>query len=174
MTASAAMLALLMGCAKAPDADTAASTASADSSDTANSADSAVAHDEHATEATAMTLPRTPAPAGATVSIVSPKDGETVTTPVRVVFGVTGMGLAPAGENVANAGHHHLLVDTELANAGLPIPADDKHLHYGKAQTEAMVALTPGKHTLQLVMGDYLHIPFDPVIASQTITINVN
>ncbi|MDQ2639596.1 MAG: DUF4399 domain-containing protein [Pseudomonadota bacterium] len=119
-------------------------------------------------------MARTPAPAGAKVFIVSPKDGETVTTPVKVVFGISGMGLAPAGEKNDNAGHHHLLVDTDLPDPSLPIPADDKHVHFGKAQTEGEVALAPGHHTLQLVLGDYLHIPFDPVIASQKITINVN
>ena len=105
--------------------------------------------------------------------IVSPKNGDTVTAPVKVVFGIEGMGLVPAGEKNDTAGHHHLLVDTDLADAGVPIPADDKHLHYGKAQTEAEIALAPGSHTLQLVLGDYLHIPFDPVISSEKITITV-
>ena len=121
-----------------------------------------------------MALTTTAAPAGARVFIVSPKDGETVTTPVRVVFGAENIGLLPAGEKNDMAGHHHLLINTDLADPGIPIPADDRHIHYGKAETEAMVALPPGAHTLQLVMGDYLHIPFDPVIASPKITINVN
>lgn len=162
--ATAATITLLAGCSKAPDSAPAAEAATADTS-----------HTDHAAAAPAATgLARTPAPAGASVFIVSPKDGETVTTPVKVVFGISGMGLAPAGEKNDNAGHHHLLVDTDLANPGLPVPTDDKHLHFGKAQTEAEVALAPGTHTLQLVLGDYLHIPFDPVIASPKITINVN
>jgi len=158
MTAAAVTLALLAACSKAPEEQT--TTAAAETA---------------ATPAAAATaLPRTPAPAGARVFIVSPKDGETVTSPVRVVFGVEGMGVVPAGEQNATAGHHHLLVDTDLADAGVPIPADEHHIHYGKAQTEAMVELAPGSHTLQLVMGDYLHIPFDPVIASPKITVTVN
>jgi hypothetical protein len=160
MAAAAATITLVVGCSKSTEttgpaaADTAAATTD---------------HSEH----TAMALPRTPAPAGARVFIVSPKNGDTVTAPVKVVFGIEGMGLVPAGEKNDTAGHHHLLVDTDLADAGVPIPADEKHLHYGKAQTEAEIALAPGSHTLQLVLGDYLHIPFDPVIASEKITITV-
>ena len=97
----------------------------------------------------------------------------TVSSPAKVVFGIEGMGLAPAGEVNANAGHHHLLVDTDLADPTVPIPADATHIHFGKAQTETTVELTPGKHTLQLVLGDHLHIPFDPVIASEKITVDV-
>lgn len=161
MTAAAATLALLAGCSRAPDA-AAPATADAD-------------HAEHTTETpAAASLPRTPAPADARVFIVSPRDGETVTTPVRVVFGAENIGVVPAGEKNDLAGHHHLLINTDLADPGIPIPADDRHIHYGKAQTEAMVDLPPGTHTLQLVMGDYLHIPFDPVIASPKITITVN
>jgi hypothetical protein len=107
------------------------------------------------------------------VFFVSPKDGESVSSPVKVVFGIEGMGLAPAGEKNDTAGHHHLLVDTDLADPGVPIPADATHIHFGKAQTEATVELMPGKHTLQLVLGDYVHIPFDPVIASEKITVEV-
>lgn len=167
--AATATITLLAACSKAPDNAPAADAAAATS------------HDDHAEHAAtpaatpaATGLARTPAPAGASVFIVSPKDGETVTTPVKVVFGISGMGLAPAGEKNDNAGHHHLLVNMDLANPGLPIPTDDKHLHFGKAQTETEVPLAPGTHTLQLVLGDYLHIPFDPVIASPKITVNVN
>ncbi len=155
ITAAAATLALLTACSKAPETE--APVAAADAPPAA----------------AATALPRTSAPAGAKVFFVSPKDGETVSSPVKVVFGIEGMGLAPAGEKNDNAGHHHLLVDTDLANPGLPVPTDDKHLHFGKAQTEAEVALAPGTHTLQLVLGDYLHIPFDPVIESEKITVEV-
>ena len=159
ITAAAATLALLTACSKAPEAE--APVAAAD-------------HTDHAGEApAAAALPRTPAPAGAKVFIVSPKDGETVSSPVKIVFGIEGMGLAPAGEKNDTAGHHHLLVDSDLADAAVPIPADATHIHFGKAQTEASVELTPGKHTLQLVLGDYLHIPFDPVIESEKITVEV-
>jgi hypothetical protein len=152
-TAAVATLALLAACSKAPETEAPAPTAD--------------------TVTPAAALPRTPAPAGARVFIVSPKDGETVSSPVQVVFGIEGMGLAPAGEKNDIAGHHHLLVDAELADPAVPIPADATHIHFGKAQTEATVELTPGKHTLQLVLGDFLHIPFDPVIASEKITVEV-
>lgn len=158
LTAAAATLALLAACSKAPEAQ--APVAAAE-------------HTDHPAEAPAAALPRTPAPAGAKVFIVSPKDGETVSSPVKVVFGIEGMGLAPAGEKNDTAGHHHLLVDTDLADPAVPIPADATHIHFGKAQTEATVELAAGKHTLQLVLGDYLHIPFDPVIASDKITVEV-
>jgi hypothetical protein len=162
MAVAAATITLLAACSKAPETTEPA----ADASAAATTTDTHENHD-------AAALPRTPAPAGATVFIVSPKDGETVTTPVHVVFGISGMALGPALEKNDLAGHHHLLINTDLADASVPIPADDKHVHFGKAQTEGTVALPPGKHTLQLVLGDYLHIPFDPVIASPKITITV-
>ena len=119
-------------------------------------------------------LPRTAAPAGAKVYIVSPKDGSTIKGPVTVVFGLTGMGVAPAGVQMENTGHHHLLIDADLpANLGLPLPATDNIKHFGKGQTETTLDLKPGKHTLQLVLGDHLHTPFMPVIASQKVTITV-
>jgi hypothetical protein len=162
-TVTAATLALLAACSKAPE-----------------TADAAADHEEHADAAAAAPVApavmRKPAPAGASVSIVSPRDGETVSSPVKVVFGITGMTLspaAPAGADVPNTGHHHLLIDTELADPNAPIPADTQHVHFGKAQTEGEVTLAPGTHTLQLVLGDYLHIPFDPVIASPKVTITV-
>ncbi len=117
---------------------------------------------------------RMAAPAGASVYIVSPKDGATVSSPVTVVFGLKGMGIAPAGIKLDATGHHHLLVDTDLpADLNQPLPATEKILHYGKGQTEASVTLPPGKHTLQLVLGDHLHIPLNPVMASQKVTVTV-
>jgi hypothetical protein len=119
-------------------------------------------------------LPRTKSPASAKAYIVSPADGATVKGPVTVVFGLKGMGIAPAGIAFEGAGHHHLLVDTALpANTAQPLPATDKILHFGKGQTETTLTLPPGKHTLQLVLGDMLHIPFDPVVASDVVTITV-
>jgi hypothetical protein len=124
--------------------------------------------------ATLPALPRTASPAGAKVYIVSPADGATVKSPVKVVFGLSGMGVAPAGVQFENAGHHHLLVDAELpAELGQPLPATDNIRHFGKGQTEASIDLKPGKHTLQLVLGDHMHIPFAPVVASPKITITV-
>ena len=122
----------------------------------------------------AATLPRTASPAGAKLYIVSPADGATVKGPFTVVFGLAGMGVAPAGVQFENAGHHHLLIDTDLPKeVGMPLPATDNIRHFGKGQTEATLTLPPGKHTLQLVLGDHMHIPFNPVVASPKITITV-
>ncbi|MGE8068742.1 DUF4399 domain-containing protein [Pseudomonas sp. NPDC089569] len=116
----------------------------------------------------------TPAPKGAEVSIVSPKDGATVPQTVVVKFAVENVALAPAGDVTPNTGHHHLLIDVDkLPAAGQPIPNDAHHMHFGKAQTQAEITLTPGKHTLQLELGDSGHMPFDPPIVSEKITVNV-
>jgi hypothetical protein len=118
---------------------------------------------------------RTPSPAGAKVFIVSPKNGAKVTSPVTVKFGIQGMKVVPAGTKEENSGHHHLLVDTPVPtdlNAPLPtIP--DKVIHFGKAQTETTLMLPPGKHTLQLILGDANHIPHNPPVISKKITITV-
>ena len=117
----------------------------------------------------------TPAPEGAKAYIISPEDGASVKSPVEVVFGLTGMGVAPAGVAKEKTGHHHLLIDTTMEGEALnePIPSDDHHLHFGGGQTEASVELQPGEHTLQLIMGDENHIPHDPPIMSEPITITV-
>lgn len=115
----------------------------------------------------------TKAPAGASVTILEPKNGAIVSSPLTIKFGVTGMELAPAGTDKPNSGHHHLLIDQALADAKGPIPADEHSKHFGKAQTEATIELKPGPHTLQLVLGDKNHIPFDPSIQSEVITITV-
>lgn len=123
---------------------------------------------------TPAALPRTASPAGARVYIVSPASGATVKSPFKVVFGLTGMGIAPAGTQFENTGHHHLLIDTDLPkDMTLPLPADAQHVHFGKGQTETTVTLPPGKHTLQLVLGDHLHIPFNPPVVSEKITVTV-
>lgn len=122
----------------------------------------------------AAALPRQPAPAGAMAYIIEPADGARVTSPVRVVFGLKGVGVAPAGVERSDAGHHHLLVDTGLPeNLALPIPNDERHRHFGGGQTEVELTLTPGRHTLQLLLGDHLHVPHDPPIASNVVTIEV-
>jgi hypothetical protein len=125
--------------------------------------------------ATAVTAQeRTPSPAGAEAYIISPKDGATVKSPVTVVFGLKGMGVAPAGVKFENTGHHHLLIDTDVpADTAAPLPTTDKVKHFGKGQTEASVELSPGKHTLQLVLGDQNHTPHNPPVVSKKITINV-
>ena len=124
--------------------------------------------------ASTAALPRKPAPAGATAYIIEPADGATVSNPVRVVFGLKGIGVAPAGVDRNDAGHHHLLVDTGMPdNLGLPLPNDEQHRHFGGGQTEVELTLTPGQHTLQMVLGDHLHIPHDPPIASSVVSITV-
>lgn len=115
----------------------------------------------------------TAAPEGASVYIISPKHGEVVTTPFKVVFGLSGMGVAPAGMEKAKTGHHHLLIDTDVPNLSRPIPADDNHRHFGGGQTEMVLELTPGEHTLQLLLADHNHVPHNPPVASQQITIMV-
>lgn len=104
---------------------------------------------------------------------ITPTDGETVSGPVRVVFGLRGMGIAPAGVQAPNTGHHHLVIDAPTPPPGKPIPADANHLHFGGGQTETVIELEPGTHTLQLVLGDHLHIPHDPPVVSKKITITV-
>jgi hypothetical protein len=122
----------------------------------------------------AAAIAREPSPAGAEVYIVSPKDGDKVKSPVTVVFGLKGMGVAPAGIKFDNTGHHHLLIDSDLpADLNQPLAATEKSVHFGKGQTEASVTLPPGKHTLQLVLGDSLHIPHEPPVVSKKITITV-
>jgi hypothetical protein len=118
----------------------------------------------------------TPSPAGAKVFIISPKNGATVSNPVTVKFGIKGMTLAPAGTATANTGHHHLLIDTDPpADLSQPLPAiPDKIVHFGKAQTETTITLTPGKHTLQLLLGDANHVPHNPPVISKKITITVS
>ena len=118
-------------------------------------------------------LPRSAAPLGAKCYIISPADGATVTGPVTVLFGLKGMGVAPAGVQQDKTGHFHLLVDTGLPPLDKPIPKDAQHLHFGGGQTETTLNLSPGKHTLQLLMGDHVHLSFDPPVASEVITITV-
>ena len=123
--------------------------------------------------APAAALPRTPAPEGAMLYFIAPADGDEVTNPVNIVFGLSGAGVAPAGIVFPNSGHHHMLVDAGMPPENLPIPTDGNHVHFGLGQTEAMVELPPGEHTLQLILGDHLHIPHDPPVLSQIITVTV-
>jgi len=118
-------------------------------------------------------LPRTASPEGARVFFITPADGETVSNPVRIEFGIDGMAVAKAGDNQPNSGHHHLLIDTDLPALGSPVPADAKHVHFGDGSTSTEITLEPGQHTLCLLLGDYLHIPHDPPLVSKSITITV-
>ena len=123
--------------------------------------------------AVALALEPTPAPEGAAVYFISPADGASVGSPVSVVFGLRGMGVAPAGVERPSTGHHHLIIDADTPSGGMPIPADDNHRHFGGGQTEVEVELSPGDHTLQLVLGDYRHIPHAPPVVSKKITVTV-
>ncbi len=106
--------------------------------------------------------------------IISPLDGATVSSPVTVRFGLKGMGVAPAGVDKPMTGHHHLLIDVEeLPPLNMPVPADAHHKHFGGGQTEATIELSSGKHTLQLLLGDMGHVPHDPPLVSEKITIMV-
>lgn len=114
-----------------------------------------------------------PAPQDARVYFIEPADGATVTSPVKVVFGLRNMGVAPAGVNQANTGHHHLLIDEPAVDLTQPLPATDQVKHFGGGQTETTIELKPGKHTLQMVLGDWKHQPHSPAVVSEKITITV-
>ena len=125
-------------------------------------------------EETVAEITRSPAPEGAKVFFVSPAAGETVTSPVTVEFGLEGMDVVPAGTEQENSGHHHLLIDlAEAPDMTMPLPANDNVVHFGKGQTSTTLELEPGEHTLQLILGDYRHIPHEPAVMSETITITV-
>lgn len=124
----------------------------------------------------------TPAPSGASVYFVNIEDGATVSSPFKVIFGLTGMGVAPAGTEAANTGHHHLFINRPPLGEGEDgvdelesgLPADENHVHFGKGQTETMLELPKGKHTLQMVLGDYSHVPHATPVVSEVITITVD
>jgi len=133
----------------------------------------AIAHTAHAGT--------TPSPAGAAVYFVAPQDGTSVQSPVTVVFGLSGMGVAPAGIEKEATDHHHIFLnrapfgegteDDDLIANG--IPSDESHLHFGGGQTEVSLDLPPGEHTIQLVLGDEFHVPHNPPVVSDVITITV-
>ncbi len=116
----------------------------------------------------------TPSAKGANLEIISPKDGDMVTSPVIVKFGLAGMGVAPAGVDREKTGHHHLIIDAPLPNLEFAIPKDANHRHFGGGQTQVSIELEPGKHTLQLLLGDYRHIPHNPPLSSKVINITVH
>lgn len=110
----------------------------------------------------------------ASVYFIEPMDGQEVTSPVTVKFGLKGMGVAPAGVMRDNTGHHHLLINVEtLPDLSKPLPSSEQVRHFGGGQTEATIELAPGKHTLQLVLGNYAHIPHAEPVVSKKITITV-
>lgn len=113
------------------------------------------------------------APVGAKLYFINLKNGDSATNPVRVLFGLSGMGVAPAGIEKAGTGHHHLLVDVPAVDLNAPLPADNNHRHFGAGQTEVSLDLAPGTHTLQLLLADQNHIPHYPAVISERITIVV-
>lgn len=117
-------------------------------------------------------MERQSAPEDARVYIASPADGAVVPTTFTVIFGLSGMGVAPAGMDMDNTGHHHLLINGESTPA-MDVSMGDEVIHFGLGQTETTVTLEPGEHTLQLILGDYLHIPHDPPVMSPVITVTV-
>jgi len=135
----------------------------------------AVAGNESAPAATdaPAALPRTASPDGARVFFITPMGGETVSNPVTIEFGIEAMSVVRSGDNQPQSGHHHLLIDAELPNLEWPIPADTQHVHFGDASTSTQLTLEPGDHTLRLLLGDHLHIPHDPPVISEMITITV-
>lgn len=117
----------------------------------------------------------TPSADGAKVYIISPADGAVVKGPFTVRFGLRGMGVAPAGVQAPNTGHHHLLINAEALPAlDQPLPADDHHRHFGAGQTETELDLPPGEYTLRLILGDHNHVPHDPPLVSGEIRITVS
>jgi hypothetical protein len=142
---------------------------------------------KHLIAAAVITLPGaafaqdTPSAEGASVYFVTLEDGATVSGPVTIVFGLDGMGIAPAGVERENTGHHHLFLNRAPLGEGeegaeellYGIPADDNHIHFGGGQTQVTLELEPGEHTLQMVLGDLNHVPHVPPVASDVITITV-
>ena len=108
-----------------------------------------------------------PSPSNASVYFISPNNEESLNGKVIVKFGLKNFGVAPAGIQIQNTGHHHLIIDAELPPFNMPIPADKNHVHFGKGQTEVELELSKGEHTLQLLLGDFRHIPHDPPIYSK-------
>lgn len=124
-------------------------------------------------KAAASALERTVSAEGARVFFISPADGDTVSNPVRVEFGIEGMDVVRAGVDQPHSGHHHLLIDTGLPDLTMPIPADEQHIHFGDGSTSTEITLPPGEHTLSMLLGDHRHIPHDPPLVSESITITV-
>ena len=133
----------------------------------------AVAETAAPAQAASAALPRSLSADGAKVFFITPANGATVTNPVSIVFGIEGMDVVKAGNSQANSGHHHLLIDTDVPDLGLPIPADTSHVHFGDGSTVAEITLPSGEHSLQMLLGDHLHIPHNPPLVSEPITITV-
>lgn len=118
-------------------------------------------------------LPRSASPDGAKVFFITPVNGDTVSSPFEIEFGIKAMSVVAAGDSQALSGHHHLLVDAGLPDLALPIPSNTSHIHFGDASTSTQLTLDSGEHTLRLLLGDHLHLPHDPPVMSELITITV-
>lgn len=118
-------------------------------------------------------MSRTPSTESARVFFIKPNDGEVVSNPLLVEFGLAGMEIQPAGDNRSNSGHHHIIIDAELPTFDLPIPADEHHVHFGDGSSKIELTLSPSQHTLQLLFADYRHIPHNPPVFSKQILITV-
>ncbi|HDR29619.1 DUF4399 domain-containing protein [Rhodovulum sp.] len=130
--------------------------------------------------AAALALPaaaqdRTPAPEGARAYIIAPEEGVTVSNPVTIRFGLDGMGVAPAGVDHMGTGHHHLIINVpqEGYDFSVAVPADDNHIHFGGGQTEVTLDLPAGAHTLWLLLGDAAHLPHEPPVMSEPVSVTV-
>jgi len=128
---------------------------------------------DDAVMSTADTLPRSTSPDGARVFFITPATGDTVSNPISIEFGIEGMIVVKAGDQQPHSGHHHLLIDTDLPDPGLPVPADEHHVHFGDGSSATEITLSAGEHTLLLLLGDYRHIPHDPPVVSNPLTIIV-
>ena len=128
---------------------------------------------DDAVMSTADTLPRSTSPDGARVFFITPATGDTVSNPISIEFGIEGMIVVKAGDQQPHSGHHHLLIDTDLPDPGLPVPADEHHVHFGDGSSATEITLAAGEHTLLLLLGDYRHIPHDPPVVSNPLTIIV-
>jgi len=118
-------------------------------------------------------IKRVVSPTGSKIYFITPKNDEIVSNPVSLEFGSEGVEIVPSGQNKPATGHHHIIIDAELPNMNLPIPADDYYVHFGDGSSSTQLTLEPGIHTLQLLLGDFLHIPHDPPLYSEKITVTV-
>lgn len=170
LTAALLLLALLAGCAPSENteqSDAASSPAAemqtqSDKSEHAGHGETKT--DEHAAHGGDH--------AGHKIFFVTPQDGAKVKSPLKIQMGLEGMDVKPAGELVENSGHHHLIIDGAPIEAGVVVPADDKHIHFGQGQTETEVELSPGEHTLTLQFADGHHKSYGPEM-STTIRVTV-
>ena len=122
----------------------------------------------------APTIERKAAPEDATVFFIKPRANERFSGPIEVEFGVSNIEIVPSGQDQQGSGHHHIIIDAELPDMNLPITADKNYVHFGDGSSKTTLNLEPGEHTLQLLLGDYLHIPHEPPIMSEKITVFVD